>query len=80
MLTKKDYINQYRSPSATDHTRLLFLQSWCREENRPFESLFKIIQVMPNAPEMMTDYFDKKYKITILVDKDGTYILPILKT
>jgi len=79
MLTKKDYIEQYRSPSATDHTRLLFLQSWCAEEGRPFEHLFKIIQTLPDAPIMMTEYFDKKYKITILVDKNGEYILPTLK-
>ena len=79
MLSNEDYIKYYRSPLATDHTRLKFLRQWCVEEDRPFDNLVKIIKILPGAPQMMTEYFDRKYKITILVDKNGEYILPILK-
>ena len=52
-----------------------FLKDWCEEEGRSFQELNVILNVLPNQSKTIADFFDLKYRVTLLYDKKGVYLV-----
>ncbi len=74
-----------RNSFLTLNPSVTFLQEWCEEEGRSFKELDIILRQTVNHPfegerlfrDLMIDlvrYFDKKYKINVLLNKDNEVI------
>jgi hypothetical protein len=88
MTTKQDYIIA-RQDLVNLNIPMNFMRRWCEDEGRDFNSFSKIVFLMhnlhnPMLPEELSpqrkfisglvDYLDRKYKVTLVFDKNQNFI------
>lgn len=89
MTTKQDYIIA-RQDLVNLNIPMNFMRRWCEDEGRDFNSFSKLMWFVlhqiqnPMIPEesspqkkfilRLIDYFDRKYKVTLIFDKNQNFI------
>ena len=68
MLTKEDYISRFRSSNCSNKL-VWFFKRLVRRRRRSFQELNVILNVLPNQSKTIADFFDLKYRVTLLMKK-----------